>query len=416
MQFYKIAVGRLSLTLLALMGSTALAESPVSDAAPSRVQWQTPFAHDKLVDKVSEQGQNARGQYFNGPVMRRLGAEGIIKSVLRANMNAAVIDLKDGEGRVLWDTSIEELRPQRRRYVKDMAALIAKLKAAGIYVIGRVVCFSDPSIPIRYPERAVQDARPRHAGQVWANTGERNPWLDPYNTKNHDMVVAMAREVEALGIDEIQFDYFRFPVDEATEFAVFPSRTDVPRRFVLLGLLRRVDEAVGIPLGVDVFGLTAFRKYDKAGLGQSLEDWAQHLEVFSPMLYVNGMGDWLRDGKPLRALRLVAAGVKNMRKRLGHGPIIRPFLQAFSAGADHYGPDFIAEQIHGARSGEADGFLFWHPASNYGTVREGMLGPAREMAPFPLADRQAWREQSWRDQLLMPLDPMPRAAEASNRH
>ncbi|MDD9944960.1 MAG: hypothetical protein OXU20_28210 [Myxococcales bacterium] len=396
-----------TLGVMAVAVSLLLPPAAVEGEQPLRTGarltgWLEPLVSDSLVDPVSEKGQTAQGLYFNGPTMRRLGADGIIRSVERGRMNAAVIDLKDGQGRIMWDSEIPELQAQKRGFVSDMPALVASLRQAGIYVIGRIVCFSDPQLPVRYPDRAVLDARPNRKGRIWANGGRRNPWLDPYNRANHDLVLGMAKEAEALGIDEIQFDYFRFPVDEATPFATFPAAVDTPRREVLLGLLKRVDQAVRIPLGVDVFGLTAFRSGDKTGLGQSLEDWAQHLEVFSPMLYVNGMGNWMRDGKPKRALRLVNVGVKLMRERLGYGPVIRPFLQAFPAGADYYNAEFITEQIRGARGGGADGFLFWHPASNYGTVRQAMRGLARALTPFPIAERQAWRRQSWSDRLMLP--------------
>jgi hypothetical protein len=273
------------------------------------------------------------------------------------------------------------------------------LREAGIYTIGRIVCFSDPKLPRNYPERAVLDGRPRKKGELWASWGRRNTWMDPYNEKNHDLIVELAIEAEKLGLDEIQLDYFRFPVDDTTRFAVFPAQVDTPRRQVLLGLLRRIDEAITIPIGVDVFGLTAFRKGDRAGLGQSLEDWAMHVEVFTPMLYLNGMGLWLRGEKEQRALRLVAAGVSNIRKRLGYGPIIRPFLQAFPQGADYYDTEFIAEQIRGARQGGADGFLFWHPASDYDLVRTAMSGSARGISPFPIDERFVWRRQAWTDNM-----------------
>ena len=85
-----------------------------------------------------------------------------------------------------------------------------------------MVCFSDPYLPRNEPERAIMDNRPNKAGKVWASWGHRKTWLDPYNPKNHDLVVEMAKEVEAIGVDEIQFDYIRFPVDPATKFALFP--------------------------------------------------------------------------------------------------------------------------------------------------------------------------------------------------
>lgn len=353
---------------------------------------------DRFTDPVSLQGQRARGLYFNGPMMRRLGAKGIIRTVKNAQLDAVVLDIKDGEGRVTYDTKIEAVLPQKHVFVKDMSGFIAELKAAGIYTIGRVVCFSDPFLPRADHSRAVLDNRPSHAGRIWADTGKRNTWLDPYNERNHELVAQIARDVESFGFDEVQLDYVRFPVDDATVFAQFPAQVDKPRREVILSLLRRVDAAIAIPINTDVFGLTALRVGDPAGLGQSLEDWVPHVEVFSPMLYVNGMSTWVAGGAN-RAERLVYAAVSKLRERVGHGPVLRPFLQAFATGADYYTPAFIAEQIRGARNAGADGFLFWHPGSSYAMVQAGAVGPARALMPFPLGERRAWREQAWRDAL-----------------
>ena len=348
----------------------------------------------RFVDVVSEQGQRAHGLYFTALMARRLGATGIIKSVRSAGLDAAVIDVKDQDGRVSYDTRVEALSAERQIVVRDMPGLLRELKAAGIYTIARIVCFSDPVLPRLHPELAVMDARPQRAGKIWNQRGT-NTWLDPYNPKNHDMVVAIAKEAEALGFSEIQLDYIRFPVDDGTKFAMFPAQGEQLRRDVLLGLLRRVDEAVHIPLGVDVFGLTTIRRGDPAGLGQSLEDWAKHVEVFTPMLYVNGMKTWMRKHTERRAGLLVEVAVRQLRERVGAAPVIRPFLQAFATGADYFNAAFIAEQIHGARAGGGDGFLFWNPSSTYSMVREGMQSGGRAELPFSLAERQQVRSRHW---------------------
>ena len=96
---------------------------------------------DRLIDPISDQGQNARGLYFNAPMQKRLGAAGIIRSVRAAGMNAVVIDFKDGEGRVSWDTQIPSLQPQKRTFIKDVPAFIREIKDAGIYV-SRASCAS----------------------------------------------------------------------------------------------------------------------------------------------------------------------------------------------------------------------------------------------------------------------------------
>ena len=367
----------------------------------------------RFVDVVSEQGQRAHGLYFTALMARRMGAAGIIRAVRTAGLDAAVIDIKDQDGRVSYDTQVEVLAPERQIVVRDMPGLVRDLKSAGIYTIARIVCFSDPVLPRVRPDLAVMDARPHRAGEIW-NQRHTNTWLDPYNPKNHDMVVAIAREAEALGFAEIQLDYIRFPVDDGTRFAMFPAQGEIPRREVLLSLLRRVDEVVHVPLGVDVFGLTTIRRGDPAGLGQSLEDWAKHVEVFTPMLYVNGMKTWMRRHTDRRAGLLVEVAVRQLRERVGPRPVIRPFLQAFPQGADYFNGAFIAEQIHGTRAGGGDGFLFWNPASSYRIVREGMLAGGRGELPFSLAERQAERARHWG--LASQRDPEPRASLEALRH
>ena len=281
------------------------------------------------------------------------------------------------------DSAIAELADQRTGWLGDTAALVETLHENGIYTIARIVCFADRALPERVPQRSIQDVRPRR--EVWVSWGTGGTWLDPYHAENHRLVVALAREAEALGFDEIQFDYVRFPVDDGVQFARYPAQTRETRPEVLLRLLRAVDEAVAIPIGVDVFGLAAYREGDPSGLGQDLEAWTVHVEVFTPMLYVNSMRDWRRDVLENRAFRLVFDLTRRLRQRVGGRPVIRPFLQAFSRGADTFDEDFVRQQIRAARRAGADGFLFWHPGQTYGIVRRAMSEyRTRSLLPFPI--------------------------------
>jgi putative glycosyl hydrolase protein len=173
---------------------------------------------------------------------------------------------------------------------------------------------------------------------------------------------------------------------------------------VLVGLLKRVDEAIGIPIGTDVFGVTAFHEGDRDGLGQLPEKWAAHVDVFTHMLYLDGMSSWRPRGGNPRAERLIYAAIKNLRRRLGSGPVLRPFLQAFARGADYYNEAFIAEQIRGSRDAGADGFLFWSPSSSYRMVQSSMAGAARGLLPFPIDERLAWRRHAWGESGAAPAD------------
>ncbi|MBX3274487.1 MAG: hypothetical protein KF729_29750 [Sandaracinaceae bacterium] len=355
--------------------------------APSAARAQ-PDDADRFADPITEAGQRARGIYLGASYVRRNGADGVILAVRGARMNAVVLDLKDGEGRVHHATRIPELAPAQTGWLGDAAALVGRLREEGIYTIARIVCFADRALPARFPERSIQIARRR--GQPWVSWGTGGTWLDPYHPDNHRLVVALAREAEALGFDEIQLDYVRFPVDDGTPFAHYPSETAEPRPQVLLRLLRDVDAAVSIPLGVDVFGLAAYRDGDPSGLGQDLELFARHVEVYTPMLYVHSMRNWRR-GEPDRAFRLVFDGVQRLRERLGAEPVIRPFLQAFPTSADSFDEAFIHDQVRASRRAGADGFLFWHPGHAYSMVRRAMHGRSRSIVPFPVAEPLARR-------------------------
>ncbi len=358
------------------------------ESANIRLRIPTPSTNDDpLYDPVSVQGQQARGMYITGPFVRVLGVDAVINRIQLARLDTAVVDMKDGAGRVTYDTQIEILEPQQRNYLGDVAALVRKLKENGIYTIARIVCFADPQLPARHPELAVLDNRRNRRNRPWTSWGTAGTWLDPYNTANHDMVIELAREAESFGFDEVQLDYVRWPVDDGTQYANYPAHTDEPRWSVLREFLRRMDEALRIPIGVDVFGLTAFDFGNPRPLGQKLDEWTDYVEVISPMLYMNSMRTWGR-GQSERDRQLIEAGVTQLRRRIGPHTVIRPYLQAFEEGADDPGPMFIARQIQGARRGRADGYLFWHPGSRYTMLYQAARGAARGvLQPFPLGRR-----------------------------
>lgn len=356
-------------------------DDPRNQSAPQTARLTAPDdpgATKAIKPEVNERVRAIRGAYFSRNTIAARGAQDTARFLRHAGLNAVVIDFKDSEGNMSASLSGDQPPTKWKPVTRE---LLKKLDELGVYTIARVVCFSDPVTPRKHPERAVMDGRPHKQGQIWANWGGRNTWLDPYNPKNQQMVIDLAKRAEDLGFREVQLDYIRFPVDEATPFAVFPAKTEQSRADLLTDLMRRVDEAIEVPLSVDVFGTTAFQFEPQEELGQDPARWAAHVQVFSPMLYMNKMGNYIAPG-PRRAERLVRLAVSRMRARIGPGPVIRPFLQAFERGADYYTPEFIAEQVRGAIGGGGNGFLFWDPSARYAILRD-----ARDSILSPLATR-----------------------------
>lgn len=382
---FLIAAGLLAVTSSSFVsevradGPTNLPQAPTPPVAEAR-------ADADLFDEVSPAGVSARGMYFTGPFAHRYGAQGIIRALRAARLDAAVIDVKTDRGPVLFDTHVEVFRSSSVNILGDAHALIQELKDAGIYTIARIVCFNDPVTPHHHPELAVLDGRENRRGQIW-RSGGGGSWLDPSNPANHEALRQLAVEVEGLGFNEIQLDYVRFPVDRTTNWAVFPhSRPGVRRYEYLTNMLRMIDESIHIPLGVDIFGVAALHEGDSNGLGQLVEEWVRYVEVFQPMLYANNFRSWRASPGMDRGESFVRTATAILRRRVGARAVIRPYLQAFALGAGRrFDEAMIAGYVRAARDSHADGFLFWNPAANYGTVSRSMNGQARSLSPFPVA-------------------------------
>jgi hypothetical protein len=100
--------------------------------------------------------------------------------------------------------------------------------------------------------------------------------------------------MESLGVDEIQFDYIRFPSDGrpqdiVTRFLMDENgqraHVDVnsQRVRILATFLSEARENIGIPIGTDVFGFNAWSRMSY--LGQDIEMISHYVDVISPMSY-----------------------------------------------------------------------------------------------------------------------------------
>ena len=155
---------------------------------------------------------------------------GKIETLLRARVARAEHDRARRQGR-------ERLRRLRRRGhagagpqkigaarpYYDAKKVVREAHRAGIYLIGRVVVFQDPTLTAGDPGLGIQSKYggvwKTSSGWGWAN--EYDPRVWKYDT---DVAVAAAKA----GFDEIQFDYVRFPTDG--DLSRSSTRTSAPSR------------------------------------------------------------------------------------------------------------------------------------------------------------------------------------------
>src|SRR5206468_5697375 len=93
-----------------------------------------------------------------------------------------------------------------------------------MHAIARIAIFRDERLVTQHPELAVQSRKNRTA---WRENGKL-VWTDPSNPKVQDYNIALAKHVAQLGVDEIQFDYVRFPAEGDQKDAHFVYQKDQP--------------------------------------------------------------------------------------------------------------------------------------------------------------------------------------------
>lgn len=298
-------------------------------------------------------------------------------------LNALVIDVKGDRGMIPYPSAVAlagEVGAQRITTVRDIRALVASLHQKGIYLIARIVVFKDEPLATARPELAVKT----HNGTIWRD-GENLAWVDPFRPEVWDYNLDIAAEAAAIGFDEIQFDYLRFPDADGVVFSRASSEAN--RVGAVSGFLAAARQRLtpyNVFLAADIFGYVCWNLNDTA-IGQKLEALAPHLDYISPMLYPSGF----RYGIPgyrdpmAHAQEIVALSLKRAGERSGLAPLhFRPWLQAFRDYAFDRRPftaTEIRQQISAAEAFGSDGWMLWNPHNEYSSA--GLRDRAPAAAP-----------------------------------
>ncbi len=130
--------------------------------------------------------------------------------------NAVVFDVKDSDGNI----NIPFDHPfvgDHHVYMHDVPKFVHFLHQQNMHAIARIAIFRDEHLVTTHPELAVQSHKNHTA---WRENGKL-VWTDPSSPKVQDYNIALARHVASLGVDEIQFDYVRFPAEGDQKDASF---------------------------------------------------------------------------------------------------------------------------------------------------------------------------------------------------
>ena len=303
-----------------------------------------------------------------------------------SEMNSVVINLKQEYG-IPFKTKNETAR--EIGYVwdaYDIDKVIKKCHDNGVRVIGRVVCFNDSLAAEHFPKRAITDA----SGNVvrFSNEGN-NPFLSPYNSENWDYLIDIALEGVEHGVDEIQFDYVRFPAGSTKnkakpyygEEGQTPTKAEAVNRFLQEARIR-IQDTYGIPVSADIFGIVLTSELDAGIIGQDFGTLGMTgVDSCCPMLYPShyALGTMLAghvfktpDKEPYLIVYNVLLECRATYVQPGF-TAMRPYLQAFTASYIgkgnyiEYGYREINSQIKAIHDVGIYEFILWDPKFSYPT-------------------------------------------------
>jgi len=311
--------------------------------------------------------------------------EKVVKLVDETEINAIVIDIKDYTGTVSFKTgnpSIDSLSGPGCK-VSDMREFIEELHNKNIYVIGRVTVFQDPLYTKAHPELAVKR---KSDGGVWKDR-KGISFIDVGAKPFWDYIIDIATTSYAIGFDEINFDYIRFPSDGDMKDIAFIHTGTKLKKEMLREFFEYLDSKMagtGIVTSADIFGMTTTNT-DDLNIGQILEYTLLNFDYVSPMVYpshyppnFNGWPDpnkvpyeivkYSMDAAVARANFLKAEIASStpeskLLKRLG--PLqLRPWLQDNDYPV-HYTPEMVRKQIQATYDAGLISWMLWDAGNTY---------------------------------------------------
>ncbi len=326
----------------------------------------------------SDKPEHLKGIYFPASSLYGRSFEGTVHYMQAAGLNLAVLHAKDPRGRLFWDVSNPTAKKMGAPVRKaPLATAIRTLKQKGIWTAAKLDVFQDSLLVTNHPEMGVKNFE---TGELWADRKGLH-WANPYDRRVWDYTIELCLELIDLGIDEIQFDYIRFPTDGDLSTIEYPiilqdtSQEECIGKFLSYAYSRLKPS--GVILSVDVFGLTAWKTVD-FGVGQVLEQIVPHVDVICPMLYPSHFPEnfLCLENPGQYPYRIMKQSLEEIKKRTEKE--VRPWIQGF-----WYTPEEILAQLQGVLENEVQTWTVWNPAGRYSQTFDALAIHAGVRFPKP---------------------------------
>ncbi|MEQ8196713.1 MAG: putative glycoside hydrolase [Clostridiaceae bacterium] len=334
------------------------------------------------VNYYAEYIRSISGQSGKAADTSRLGDINKLEQALAicesSEVNSLVIDIKNDDGLVAWNSDIPIVNRVKSNWTSPLAnynKLIAYLKKKEIYCIARIVAFKDPYFAKMESEHSIQ----LKSGGVYKDKAG-NSWVNPFDEYVWKYLVAISEEAALRGFDEIQFDYVRFPDNAAyyNQITEFPGRNNRDKDEGIEDFLKYATKELkpyNVHMSADVFGIITHSWDDKPeDIGQTWRKVANNTEYICPMIYPSHYGTGLYgyqvpDQHPYEIARLAVLEALEQNAAERNSAKIRPWFQGFTApwvkGHIYYDAKIISDQLVASRELGIDEYIIWNASCNY---------------------------------------------------
>jgi hypothetical protein len=334
---------------------------------------------------VREMPKQVRGIHFSGWYA---GSPDLYRPLLdwakSAGINTVVLDIKAEDGKISWETDIplaKEIGSNERK-IGDVKKLMAELHERGFWVSGRIVVMNDQFLYRARPSETI----PGFSGGAYS-------FMNPESKVVYDYNMAIAKAALEAGVDEIQWDYIRYPYNPEAQPFMNAHTTNASRRaainnFVKNSIADLLQIKPEVKVSVDVFGLTtSVEEGDDMKIGQDYRDIAEIADAIGPMMYPShyAAGTYGLANPNAAPYETVRKSMEDALRRTIGVPLEkhRPWIQAFDYDGVAYGPDLIMAQVQALYDMGVTSFMLWDPNNTYPqgnhftdvTVKEPVVEP-----------------------------------------
>jgi len=318
-------------------------------------------------------GAELRGIYLTGPACGVSSVWRRVDHFIAAGGNAVVFDGKDIDGGVSFASEHPLADWGKGRgvpVISSLGEMLHRFERRDMYVVARLALFLDGELGRQRPDLALQDS----TGNPWSERG--CVWMDPRQPEVRAYNLTLAQELARAGVDEIQFDYVRFPTngwreDWSDTATVDLAEVAARRRAAITDFLaeaRDLLKPLGVKISADLYGIMAWgRTEDLALTGQHVPTFAEYVDVICPMIYPSHFGPGFEGRKRPGddPEYFIGEGTRRFAELAAGQAEIRPWLQAFPYRVSQFDADYIGAQIEAARLEGGQGWCLWNPACRY---------------------------------------------------